>query len=400
MNPTKANPLAPAGRLRDREERFRTTVDYAPVGISHTDMQGRWLYVNQRFCEIVGYTREELLQRTFADITHPDSLAENVALEEKLFAGEIDRFSMEKQYIRKDGELVWVNLTVSLVRHHEGHPAYTIGIVEDITERKQSLEALHNAEKLLAAGRLAATIAHELNNPLAGIFNLVYLLQSDPAMSRASRQLLDTLDVQLQRVADVTKRALTFYRETSAPEPVQVCPVLEEVLSAFEAQLKSAHISIEVECVPDATIMGFPGELRHTFANLLTNAIDALGEINEKRSLYVGARLGFDWKKPDRKGIRVCFRDNGCGIPRSSWARLYDPFFTTKLKANGLGLWVAKGIIEKHGGSIRLRSRTAGPRRGSYFSIFLPYQPPDRSQTEPLTAQIGRELLQNRGSAS
>ncbi len=156
MTAVKVNPFAVPG-ICDGEERFRTTVDQAPVGISHTDIEGRWLYVNQRLCAIVGYSREELLQRSFADITHPDYLAENLALERRLLAGEIENFSMEKQYIRKDGGPVWVKVTVSLVRDAEAHPTYVIGIVEDITEKKRSTEALLNAEKLLAAGRLAAT---------------------------------------------------------------------------------------------------------------------------------------------------------------------------------------------------------------------------------------------------
>ncbi len=147
------------------------------------------------------------------------------------------------------------------------------------------------------------------------MFNLVYLLRSDPAIKDASLQWLDALDVQLRRVANVTRRTLTFYRETNAVEPVQVCSVLDEIFNAFEAQLKANKITLRVYCQSDETVAGFPGELRHTLANLLTNAIDALASISEERSLNVSVKPGFDWRNPTGKGLRVCFYDNGCGIP-------------------------------------------------------------------------------------
>ncbi|MGE5109575.1 MAG: two-component system sensor histidine kinase NtrB [Acidobacteriaceae bacterium] len=387
-----------AGRLRDREERFRTTVDQAPVGISHTDAKGRWLYVNEKFCDMVGYSKEELLSRTFAEITHPDYISQNEELDRKLFAGEIDHFSFEKQYIKKNGEPVWVHLTVSLVRSHDGHPAYTIGIIEDITERKLQTKALRTAEKLLAAGKLAANIAHELNNPIAAMFNLVYILKSDPSIQGSSREAADQLDEQLRRIAEVTKRSLAFYRESTVRESVDVGSIMREVLHVFEARLTAARIQTQRTLEPSEPVAGFPGELRHTFANFITNAMDELEFQPEPRLLNITIRNGFAWKSPALTGVRVSISDNGSGIPRSSWPTLYDAFFTTKGRgANGLGLWVAKGIIEKHGGGIRFRTSRSGRRRGTFFSIFLPRVSSCENQhfAAELAKHIGRELLRD-----
>ena len=390
--------LSRTAELRRTEERFHTTVDEAPIGITHVDPTGRWIYVNQRFCDMLGYRREELLHIGFANVTPESFLPQDWASHWGLMTGRIQSFAYEKQYLHKNGEPIWVNLTVSLIRDEGGRPAYSICIVEDITERKRNLEALANAEKLLTAGRLAAAIAHELNNPIAGMFNLVYLLQIDPAISSHSKQLIDTLDTQLRRVSAVTKRALTFYRETTSPEPVHVCSLVAEVLDTFKAEREADPVAVTVRCPSGITITGFPGELRHAFSNFVRNSLEALTGVQEGPILHVRVRATFDWRDPSRKGVRVSFCDNGPGIARRFWTKLFDPFFTTKGVGNGLGLWIAKGIIDKHGGSIHFRSRETAPNRGTHFSIFLPDVPPVQTRSDLLGAQIGRELLERKSS--
>ncbi|HEU5401451.1 MAG TPA: PAS domain S-box protein [Terriglobales bacterium] len=388
--------LSRTAELRRTEERFHTTVDEAPIGITHVDATGRWIYVNQQFCDMLGYTPEELLHTGFATVTPESFLPQDWASHWDLMTGRIRNFTHEKQYLRKNGDAIWVNLTVSLVRDEDGRPAYSVCIVEDITERKRNLEALHNADKLLAAGRLAAAIAHELNNPIAGMFNLVYLLRTAPAIDRHSQQLLDTLDMQLRRMSDVTKRVLTFYRETTAPELVDVCSIIEEVLDTFKPEREANSVTVKIRCSSGVTMTGFPGELRHAFSNIVRNSLDALAGVNEAPRLHVRARASFDWRDPTRNGVRISFCDNGPGIPNRFRAKLYDPFFSTKAAASGLGLWVAKGIVDKHGGSIRFRSRETGGKRGTIFSIFLPATPPGQMRPDLLCSQIGRELLEHK----
>lgn len=228
-------------------------------------------------------------------------------------------------------------------------------------------EALRRSEKLAAAGRMAATIAHEINNPLEAIINLCYLLNQEK-LSSDGRGYLDAMAKELNRVSHIAKQTLAFYRSGAPAARVDLCQVAEEAAQLFSPRAKSQGSVIEVQSRGSAGIHGSSGELRQLFANLIVNALEAgAGRIR------VRIAQGREWGPGARRGVRILIADNGAGIPSSVAAKAFEPFFTTKEeKGNGLGLWVTKGIVQKYEGSISVRSSIRPARSGTAFSIFLP----------------------------
>lgn len=234
---------------------------------------------------------------------------------------------------------------------------------EDITEQKLTEEALQRAEKLAATGRLAATIAHEINNPLEAITNLLYLLETNPSLNRGARKYLAMAQQELGRVSHIAKQTLGFYRQNAAWEPVDMPQLLDEVLTLYRPKLLPKRIVVEKACDANCVVDGLRGELRQLFANLIANAVDAMDD-DGRLQLAVREENG---------AITVNIRDTGKGIASEHLTKIFDPFFTTKKHlGTGLGLWVARGIVEKHRGSITLESSTSGPQRGTAIRIHLP----------------------------
>lgn len=240
-------------------------------------------------------------------------------------------------------------------------------VLQDITERKQTEAALRRTEKLAAAGRLAATIAHEINNPLEAVTNLVYLARTQPGRAR---EFLEFADQELARVAHIAKQTLGFYRDTSASAPVNVSEAIENVLFLYARRLEARKIMVRKNFAFNPQITGFAGELRQIFSNLISNAIDAIGQDG---TLSIKVSPGSSWNNPRTTGVRVTIADTGCGIKPEHLKKIFEPFYTTKQDVGtGLGLWVSRGIIQNHHGSIRFRSTTTRGRSGTVFSVFLP----------------------------
>jgi signal transduction histidine kinase len=270
--------------------------------------------------------------------------------------------------LRSDGEEFPMEATISQVEL-EGQKLYTV-ILRDVTLRKRAEEALVKSEKLASAGRLAATIAHEINNPLAAVTNLLYLARSEHTLPDAARHHLEQADTELLRVAHITKQTLGFYRDESAPSRFDPADLLDNVLALLETRIKARHLTVEKRYGERVQVLGSTGEIRQVFSNVISNAVEATppgGSLNIK----LGSSC--DWRSPAAHGVRITFADAGHGIAHENLVRIFEPFFTTKKDAGtGLGLWVSRQIVDKHGGSIRVRSRAVPPRCGTVFSIFLP----------------------------
>jgi signal transduction histidine kinase len=246
----------------------------------------------------------------------------------------------------------------------------------DITERKQAEEALRLSEKLAATGRLAASIAHEINNPMAAVTNLLYLIENQPEISDETRRFARLAEDEMARVSHITRQMLGFYRDSVAPMPVHMNEVLKKVVELYARRMADQKISVECEFEETPAIWAFPGEMRQVFSNLLLNAVQAVGRGGRIRLRVARAH---DWRDMQRGGVRITFADNGHGIRPEHRQRLFEPFFSTRgQNGTGLGLWVSYGIVQKHGGAIRVRSSAgaasgSGPQRsGTCFSIFIP----------------------------
>jgi two-component system NtrC family sensor kinase len=225
------------------------------------------------------------------------------------------------------------------------------------------------SEKLAVAGRMAATIAHEINNPLNSMGNLLYLIRRDPDISEKASHYSDLAETELKRVAHIVRQTLGFYREANAPVPTDVSSIVENALELHSPQLSGKEIVVERRFETHELVPAMAGELRQVFANLVVNAIDALPQ-GGKMIVHVYASK--DWIS-GRAGVRVSIADSGPGIPVELQKQIFEPFFTTKgSKGTGLGLWVVAGIVAKHTGNIRLRSSRRESCHGTVFSVFLP----------------------------
>jgi signal transduction histidine kinase len=286
-------------------------------------------------------------------------------------AGDTDceDYEIETRVDRGDGEFTWVTARGMVIRDEQGRPLRMIGIGADISARKRTEAALRASEKLAASGRLAAALAHEINNPLAAITNLLFLLGQDPSLVGASQQYVDMAAAELGRVSHITRSMLGFYREVVSPARVKLSEVVQAVLDIYGPQLMRAGISISNEVESEAPVEGFAGELQQVISNLLLNAMESMPRGGKIRIHVHRAR---EWAKGGA-GTRVVIADNGPGIELSLRGRLFEPFFSTKVgKGTGLGLWVSSNIVQRHKGAIRFRSCTRPGRSGTCFSLFFP----------------------------
>ena len=261
-------------------------------------------------------------------------------------------------------------------------PVRMLGVAMDVTSRKAAEQTLRQSEKIAATGRLAASIAHEINNPLASVMNALYILRTNSKVPESALVYVKTAEEELARVVHITKQTLGFYREISSPVMSSVPQLFEEVLAAYDARIEQGRIAVHRDFSDVGPLAAFPSELRQVFSNLVLNAIEA---ISAPGNIYIRVRYGHDGQ--EREGIRVIVADDGCGIPAGNLPQIFEPFFSTKdSKGTGLGLWVSQGIVQKHQGSLRVRSRTDEARHGTCCSVFLPFATHDVSEEDATSA--------------
>jgi PAS domain S-box-containing protein len=334
-----------------------------------------------------GYTAEEMIGRSILTIIPPEMHSDEDMILSKIRRGEkINHF--ETVRVTKSGERIEVSLSISPVRDDQGKIIGAAKIARNITENKKIERALRTTEKLAAAGRLAATVAHEINNPLEAVTNLVFLAKRDlPDAAKVARH-LDMAERELDRVAHIARQTLGFYRETSSPTSVNVVKTLDDLLYLYEKRLETRSIQVRKVYTKAVEITGLAGEIRQAFSNLISNAIDAMPHGG---SLVIKVSESHRWGGSPAEGVRVSVLDTGSGIGRQEQKHLFEPFFTTKADVGtGLGLWITRNIIEKHGGTIRFKSKGGA---GTVFSVFLPLSgksagtgPRDISQQQPAMA--------------
>ena len=255
-----------------------------------------------------------------------------------------------------------------------GVPSEISSVHADAEPHGVELERLRHLlienQRLITTGRLAASIAHEINNPLEAVTNLLYLLRSESGLTPQGRGFLVMAQSELNRVAQISKQALNFNRETEHPVRVEPCGLLEEVLGLYTRRAQEKRIQIRREYRSESTITAFPGEVRQVFSNLIANAIEATARGGRIRVRVRQTRL---WSDAGQQGLRITVADTGSGIPAQVRRRLGEPFFTTKgQKGTGIGLWLSQTILRRYGGNLQLWSSTLEEHHGTVFSVFLP----------------------------
>ena len=270
--------------------------------------------------------------------------------------------------ILADGSKTCCRVSAAPVRGNNGEVAAALIVLVGIDEQKKAEQALLQSEKLAAAGRLAASISHEINNPLESVTNLLFIALAHPTISPEVRSLLTQADEELARVSHIATQTLRFYRQSTNPTSVDMGVLIDSVLQLLAAKIRNIEVRVERQYAAREPIVCFEGEMRQVFTNLISNALDATGTTRGLLRVRTKVQRNSITRKA---GIQITVADNGNGIPADLSTRIFEPFYTTKgNRGTGLGLWVTKEIVAKHKGTIRVRSRVGC---GTVFVIFLPF---------------------------
>jgi PAS domain S-box-containing protein len=342
-------------------------ITFEPVLVR--DEQDRIVFWNRGAERLYGWTKDEALGQRSHDLLKPVFPESLQSIQSELARN--GHWHGELQHTRKDGTHVLVESWWTLEAPNEKTAVLEANY--DLTERKSSEKLLVQSEKLASVGRLAATLAHEVNNPLAAAMNAVFLASSDPNLSRQTQDILGLADQELRRAAHITEQTLAFSRTGASVQALNVPNIIDEVVDIYARKLKERRISItrRYRCAPcgincNFCFVGNAGELRQVISNLVGNAMDAVNDggtlhLRVSRFSALGAKGEF---------VRVTIADDGCGIRTEHLKRIFEPFFTTKESiGTGLGLWVTEQIIRKCMGTIRVRSQTG---KGTVFCLTLP----------------------------
>jgi len=339
----------------------------APIGLVFFDRRCRIVRVNEVFGEMVGVPVGRQLSRSLPEFL-PGPMAQR--LEEAV--RHVVETEMPVHDLELEGEAGPRGPWTWLVTAYPVRPALDqlrwVGvIVIDVSERKRSEDALRRTEKLAATGRLAASIAHEINNPLEAITNLLYLLRRFCRLDDSALNYVTIAEREVRRMSEITQQTLRFYRQSTLPARSTVEELVDSVLDMYHVRLNTLGIAVERHLEPNLSLFCFAGELRQVFANLVSNAMDATAGGGR---LIVRARSSHDWVHREHKGVRITIADTGSGMSAEVRDRLFEAFFTTKgATGTGLGLWVSHEIILKHHGILHVRSREGA---GTVFQIFFP----------------------------
>ncbi len=365
-----ARDISDRRRRDEARARLAALVECSDDAIVAKDLNGIISSWNPGAVRIFGYSAEEMIGQPVLRLIPEELHHEEDMILSKLRAGErIDHY--ETTRVTKDGRRIDVSVTISPVRDAEGRIIGASKIARDVSDRKRMEGLLIQSEKLAATGRMAATVAHEINNPLESVMNLIYLARRASPPSGKAFGYLQTAEKELERVSHIARQTLGYYRETGAPVEVAMEDLLNNVLSVYETKLRAAGIAVDCRFEGHRRVKVGKGEMLQVFSNVISNAVDAMPN---------GGRLNLSVKEMEdegAEGVQVVIRDNGTGIAKQHLERIFEPFFSTKGDVGtGIGLWVSRQMVEHRGGQITIGSSTQGPDKGTVVSIFIPFTTP------------------------
>ena len=351
----------------------------APIGFAFFDRSLRCVRINQFMAERNRLPVSEHLGKPVLELFPAEEGRRLVGIVEHVFSTGEAVHNVEMQDAVEGEPGAWRTLLLNFYPVHTSTERirWVGAVAVDTTQHKKSEEALRRSEKLAATGRLAASIAHEINNPLEAVTNLLYLLHEHGSLDPEALQYAEMAQHELTRVSQITQQTLRFYRQATQPAATRVSEVLDSVLTLYRGRVHAAQIQVVRSYDEQAELHSFGGELRQLFANLIGNALDAMPQGG---TLTLRVHRSRDWSGSGQQGVRVVIADTGCGMPPAVRQRIFEPFYTTKeATGTGLGLWVSAEIVEKHHGRVRVRSRAAtgsgeaGRASGTVFLLFFPH---------------------------
>jgi PAS domain S-box-containing protein len=369
-----------AEELFQSEQQLRTTLDSIGDGVITCDAEGLVQLMNPVARELTGWSQTEADGRPLEEVfcivneTTREPMETPVAKVKRLDKT-VSMANHHAILLRKDGTEMDISDSAAPIHDKKGETTGIVLVFRDITMERKTQEALMANEKLAVAGRLAATIAHEIHNPLDSVSNLLYLMRNGASQDE-SAHFMDMAEQELARVTQISRAMLGLYRESKAPVIVDLKEMLEEILLLMERRLSDLGVTVSTEMPKPIEVAAFPAELRQVFTNLVTNAAEAAGPGGAVKVSVSPRCAGIDAiGQKQQPGATVTIADNGPGVPEDIQPHLFQPFFTTKGEhGTGLGLWVSRGIVNKHGGSIALTSKT-GASHGTVLSVFLATNP-------------------------
>jgi PAS domain S-box-containing protein len=347
--------------LLEQATELRLSHAAAKMGSWTWDLEHDRLSWSPEFKALHGLPEDaEATSEAAAALVHPDDREEAQQAFQAALESSASIFNSEHRSLTPDGRILWLQVRGRIRRDASGKAIWIAGLVIDVTDSRMAEQALRRAEKLAAAGRLAATVAHEVNNPLEALVNAIYLAQHAKDLGEAADH-LRLADSELRRITHIVRQTLGFYRESTLPQPTGLLQLVSEVLDLYRTRSLSRGVTLRTggETVDEIFVKLIAGEMKQVIANLIANAIDATpaGGMVETSVLRCD-----DW-------VEILVSDTGCGISEANRKHLFEPFFTTKADVGtGLGLWVSKGIVEKHGGSITVESKV---EQGTTFRVRL-----------------------------
>jgi PAS domain S-box-containing protein len=365
--------------LRASEVQLRQILNAVPTGITRCSRDLRYLAANPAYAAISKVPLDQIVGRTILEVLGAEGWDAIRPYVERVLAGEDVEY--ETEVPSGTAGLRFLHVIYTPEKDEQGQVSGWIASVTDMTAFREAKKNLARLERLAAAGQLAATLAHEINNPLNAVMNCLYILQTGARDEESKKSLVDAASAELTRMGRIVNQSLSYYRTGTAPQKVDLAALIQDSLQIFANRLEHSGIRARRKVYPAPAVMGFPNEFRQVIDNLLLNAMEAMPRGGV---LSITVRPSILWPSGE-SGVRVTIADTGCGMHPAILDKIFDPFFTTKAeKGTGLGLWVVRGILMKHGASIRVRTSSNPERTGTVISFHCPAPPVANKKAVPV----------------